>query len=477
MITYSKNCCGIACCNSWMLRMPCVRVPLLFGLFSATVGVSFEMLTSASQSKLAMDDDIFTSLNVLVSFLVVFRTGQAYNRFWEGTSLVHRMMGDWFDAASTAASLCKLSNADSDDVVRFEQTLVRLISLLNAMCMAELEGPVAQGEHLAFHFDLLDVETLDVGTLSQLNGSANKAEIAFQWIQTLLVHNISLGVLDVPAPLLTRVFQEFGVGMLRYHDAIKLVSVPLPFPYTAIAEVLLFVQTLLTPILMASLSDHLIWIATYSFIQTAVLWSLHFIASELENPFEGDVNDLSMRSMQFEMNNRLRALLSKVSAAVPGLVMHPEMAAWRLQNMSTDPRSKVGDGSWVGLFGIRPNKHLKRMGLRFQNTRVLNTSSTRNLTAEHLSAPRSRTVSFPDGTQPRNSEMDRGQSDFEAPCLSELDPGGLLHADVSTSSSSSAFSREESHQTHDMRIVSRELAAGHASTVRSKDVAEAFFKV
>lgn len=39
--------------------------------------------------------------------LVVFRTGQAYNRFWDGSTLTHQMRGDWFDAASSIISFTR----------------------------------------------------------------------------------------------------------------------------------------------------------------------------------------------------------------------------------------------------------------------------------------------------------------------------------------------------------------------------------
>ena len=70
------------------------------------------------------------NLERTLRILVVFRTGQAYNRFWDGSTLTHQMRGDWFDAASSIISFTRTSKADSTKLWEFRQIVVRLFSAL-----------------------------------------------------------------------------------------------------------------------------------------------------------------------------------------------------------------------------------------------------------------------------------------------------------------------------------------------------------
>ena len=55
--------------------------------------------------------------------------------------------------------------------------------------------------------------------------------VVFQWIQQLLGHNLTNGILPIPAPIVSRVFQELPNGNVHGACASQLSDVPLPFPY------------------------------------------------------------------------------------------------------------------------------------------------------------------------------------------------------------------------------------------------------
>ena len=59
---------------------------------------------------------------------------------------------------------------------------------------------------------------------------------------------IQTDVLGIPAPLLTRIFQDLGNGMAKYHQALKFPDVPVPFPYVAMAEMTLYARAFMTPV-------------------------------------------------------------------------------------------------------------------------------------------------------------------------------------------------------------------------------------
>lgn len=56
-----------------------------------------------------------------------------------------------------------------------------------------------------------------------------------------------------------------------------------------------------------------------AFIQVFVLWSLHAISQELENPFGADVNDLNVREMNADMKRKFLILLDSSNHVLPTL--------------------------------------------------------------------------------------------------------------------------------------------------------------
>ena len=101
--------------------------------------------------------------------------------------------------------------AETAVIEKFQQKLVRLVSLLNAMILGELEGADRDVKN-ATRWELIDVSGLDRQALVHLSRSKCKPETVFQWLQNEIVDNVSTGVLGIPAPLLTRAFQEFANG-------------------------------------------------------------------------------------------------------------------------------------------------------------------------------------------------------------------------------------------------------------------------
>ena len=143
---------------------------------------------------------------------------------------------------------------------------------------------------------------------------------------------ISEGVLNMPAPLLTRVYQSLGNGMVKYHEALKFPDVPVPFPYVATAELLLFFHSALTPFVSVEWSAWGYQPPIFTFFFVFTLRALHVVAGELENPFEGtDANDLDMAQLQQSINAHLLCLVRGPSLTLPKLVNSSTRAARRLE--------------------------------------------------------------------------------------------------------------------------------------------------
>lgn len=362
-------------------------ISLGVAMVSLALSFSDEYLNSGLMGTfLAANTTVYTTLSGSLSLLVVFRTSQAYARYWDGSTLLHQMSGDWFDAASTVLSFCKYSKEDSVKIEEFQQLFVRLMSLLNAMILAELEGhnvgddskcDVIYVKNIlganAMEFELLHPDAIDPKYIERVQKAKHKAEMVFQWIQNLIIENIVSGVLSIPPPLLTRTFQDLGSGMMHYHDALKYSDTPFPFPYTCATEILLMVHWLYTPIFVCTLTDSRIWVVFLSIMLVFVLWSLHLIAGELENPFGDDRNDLNMSEMQVDMNESLASLISVEAQETPKLAISCQMATRSLRPDVDDTRRLNSRKSFAQILNRRS---LGKVRASFQkNIRVSRTTN------------------------------------------------------------------------------------------------------
>merc|ERR1719158_482350 len=94
-------------------------------------------------------------------------------------------------------------------------------------------------------------------------------------------------------------------------------SIPFPFPYAQTAYFLLSLLVVFTPFAMCSWTDHIASCATLAFIAVLCLTSLELIATELENPFGEDHNDLPVDDFQDQINESLSLMISKNALEAP----------------------------------------------------------------------------------------------------------------------------------------------------------------
>lgn len=294
------------------------------------------------------DVSAWSAFSFFVGFLIVFRTSQAYTRFWEGCTASHAMRAEWWDACAAIIAFSKYSNADIFSVRAFQHMIVRLFSLLHAVALAEMEdrGTDSTIEDIeAFSFEAIDVQGLDKESLAALMRCECKIEMIYSWIQCLLVEHLD-SVLVIPTPLLTRVFQELSNGMVHFHGATKLSCIPFPYPYIQACEWLLIIHWVFCPIVMSQWVYHWPWAFAFTFIQVFILWALAYIAKQIENPFGHDSTDLDRRQMQVDMNSSLLTLISDAAKRAPTESSDAELT-------SSMPASKLRQ---VEACGMKPGR-------------------------------------------------------------------------------------------------------------------------
>jgi predicted membrane chloride channel (bestrophin family) len=271
-------------------------------------------------SAIAMETVAYGGFSTILGFVVVFRTSEAYTRFCDGSKLTHQMRGDWFDACSGLVSYSRWTQGSVDSVHNFRHLIVRLFSMLHALALADLEDAMDQdGNRWAFTLDLIDPTGLDEDSLLKLKQSETKVELIYFWIQGVIVEAQKERIIDAPAPIVTRAWSELASGMLRFHECLKIANVPLPFPYSQTTWLLLVLHWMVTPLMMCSWTVHPAMAGTVAFVQAFVLWSLHAIALELENPFGADINDLNVREMNADLQRKFMMLLEPASNVLPTL--------------------------------------------------------------------------------------------------------------------------------------------------------------
>mmetsp|Transcript_110835 Transcript_110835/g.313629 ORF Transcript_110835/g.313629 Transcript_110835/m.313629 type:complete len:526 (+) Transcript_110835:8-1585(+) len=278
------------------------------------------------------DNSVWSGFSFLVGFLIVFRTSQAYSRFWDGASAITKMRSEWFAACSSAIAFSRGSKKSESAVSVFQATLVRLFSLLHMLALAEIEDSQKGSQPdmdmvEAFKYELLDAKSLDPRSLEGIMQSQSKVELVYQWIQQLLVESTDSGIIAAPPPIVSRVFQELCNGLLQFHDALKISTIPFPFPYAQTCDCLLMIHWVVTPLVIAQWVSHPFWALVFSFIQVFILWCLNSIAVEIENPFGNDPNDIDARSVQQDMNRLLVQLVDAVQLQTPHLVTHGDSEA------------------------------------------------------------------------------------------------------------------------------------------------------
>mmetsp|Transcript_20790 Transcript_20790/g.47803 ORF Transcript_20790/g.47803 Transcript_20790/m.47803 type:complete len:660 (+) Transcript_20790:111-2090(+) len=264
---------------------------------------------------------LWSGINFLVGFLIVFRSSQAYSRFWEGCTCIQRMHAEWVDASSSCVAFCKHSTADPLLISDFKNRLARLLSMMHALCLAEIEDCNSEKyENIsAYNFEVIDGLGLDRRSLLAVQGCDAKVELVFQWIQQLLVESISAGVLSIPPPILSRAFQQFAAGLVSFHDCLKVSSVPFPFPYAQTCDGLLVMHFLATPFVTSQWCTMPAWAAAFAFMQVFFLWGLNSIACEIENPFGEDLNDIDTHRLQWQMNRHLYQIVDTDTQQTPTL--------------------------------------------------------------------------------------------------------------------------------------------------------------
>lgn len=262
---------------------------------------------------------VYGGFTFILGFLVVFRSQQAYNRWWEGGTLLRQLRGEWFNAFSSLMAFSNAAPEKRADVMKFQQQLSRLFSLLHGCALCQVS-------HMSSNqFEMLNLEGFGAESLEFLQSCPDKCEIALQWIQRLIVESEQQTLLKIAPPILSRVFNELGNGIVNLNNATKIKDFLIPFPLAQMIMVMLCFHSLFTPLVCAATVNTSLWASLLSFVVIFSYWSVLYIALELEMPFGDDENDLPLQDMAMDLNLSLQAMMQPLASKVPEYVYKPEV--------------------------------------------------------------------------------------------------------------------------------------------------------
>jgi len=288
---------------------------MMIGVPNAVVAVSLHIFLHDEEER---DDHqmvgveiLWSGFTFLLGFMLVFRNNQSFSRFWEGATLIHQIRGEWFNAVSNLIAFCTHDEAKKEEVEHFQHLLIRLSSMLYCCALQQV------CELTDDTMEIIDVSTMDKDSLAFLKNANDRCEIIMQWIQRLIATGHVDGSLSASPPILSRVYQELSRGIVNLNNVRKIEQVPFPLPYAQILLWMLVVHWLVTPLMASYVIQTPWWAGLLCFITVVGMWSVMYIAVELDQPFGSDHNDLNVAEMQRDFNMSLLQLLHPLAQQPP----------------------------------------------------------------------------------------------------------------------------------------------------------------
>lgn len=247
----------------------------------------------------------------VLGFLIVFRTQQAYSRWWEGGTLLQELRGEWFNAYSCLVAFANPADSKKHEVMKFQHQLARLFSMLYGAGLAQVCSLDKK------QFEVIDLEDFDLSALKFLDEAHDACEVSLQWIQRLIGEANSKETIKVAPPILSRVYNQLGNGIVKLNNARKIKHFPIPFPFAQMITFMLMIHWMVAAIICMTSIESPVWAGILAFTVIISFWSINFIALELEDPFGDDANDLPVHDMQVSLNKSLMELLKPRAMKAP----------------------------------------------------------------------------------------------------------------------------------------------------------------
>ncbi len=230
---------------------------------------------------------VHSLLGFVISMLLVFRTNTAYERWWEGRKLLGSLLNNSRNLAIKLTAMLK------NDSLHKEQA--RIIIGNYALALVE---------HLSEkhkYFVLKDHEAYPINEVLQAEHKPNAVALQLMNFITSLVDKKRLTPNDI---LFLKYELSSFTEIIGACERIK--KSPIPYSYSIFIKKFIFVYIMTIPLFFSQ--DFGYAIVPLTIFIFYVLVSIEMIAEEIEDPFNGDSNDLPMHDIAQNIRRNIKEI-------------------------------------------------------------------------------------------------------------------------------------------------------------------------
>merc|ERR1719336_3649839 len=98
-------------------------------------------------------------------------------------------------------------------------------------------------------------------------------------------------------------------GMVKLNRGMTIRHTPVPFPMVQVTQALLLLNSFCCPIVSSLIMYNWNWAGSMAFLSVFGLWSINYMAMELEDPYSVHANRLPLAKFQDDANRVLMNML------------------------------------------------------------------------------------------------------------------------------------------------------------------------
>lgn len=233
---------------------------------------------------------VHSLLGFVISLLLVFRTNTAYDRWWEGRKLLGALLNNSRNLALKLASILPEDTKHKEEV--------RLIIGNYALALVE---------HLSEkhkYYILKDQPAYPIAEVLQADHKPNAVALQLMHFVRNMVAKNCMTSDDLR-------YIKFEIS--SFTDIVgaceRIKKSPIPYSYSLFIKKFIFVYIMTIPIFFSQ--DFGYAIVPLTIFIFYVLVSIEMIAEEIEDPFNGDSNDLPMHEISRNIRKNIKEILKK----------------------------------------------------------------------------------------------------------------------------------------------------------------------
>jgi len=155
------------------------------------------------------------------------------------------------------------------------------------------------------------ISDAEIRFLQMAKGPYAKTQLCWNWLSEFCIREHLAGSMGkVGPPIISRIIQFLGDGMIFYNHARKVMYIPFPFAHAQLSVLFILVMVPCIPFLMDQYTDDAWLGAILTFFTVLCLSGIHEVARELENPFRNVPNELPLVTFQAQYNEALITMYS-----------------------------------------------------------------------------------------------------------------------------------------------------------------------